>query len=179
MNDKRLSHVPGPNKYDSPIKDRQKAPAWPSSKDERFKGKKVAQPGPGEYEYRDFTSAGPKFSTGIKPHIDPFKMKTAPGPGFYDPEKSKTDIKYSMRKRTTQSMNKLSPGPGAYENDRELYYRTLPGSKIGKDARKTNFFLNTPSYKKQEPGRYEIKGFAGNDATGVPKFSFSKDLRAD
>lgn len=114
----------------------------------------------------------------MKPFIDPFKMKTAPGPGFYDPEKNKKDIKYSMRERTTQSMNKLTPGPGAYENERELYYRSLPGSKMGKDARKTNFFLNTASYKKQEPGRYNIKGFANNELTGVPKFSFSRDLRS-
>ena len=49
---------------------------------------------------------------------------------------------------------------------------------MGRDNRRSDHFLNTASYKKQEPGRYESRGFANNELTGVPKFSFSKDMRA-
>ena len=92
VNDKRLSHVPGPNNYQPPIKDKTQAPYWSVSKNERFKGKNVRHPGPGEYEYAKFTEDGPSYTTRVKPHINPFKMKTAPGPGLYSPEKPKTNI---------------------------------------------------------------------------------------
>ena len=114
MNDKRLSHVPGPNVHTNPIKDKIQAPSWPASKDERFRGRSVKQPGPGEYAYASFTEAGPKFTTRVKPAINPFKMKTDPGPGQYDPDPVKTNIQYSMRQKVNVSMNKLTPGPGAY-----------------------------------------------------------------
>jgi hypothetical protein len=104
-------------------------------------------------------------------------MKTAPGPGLYDPEKPKTNIQYSMRQKTGQSMDRKTPGPGAYEDERALHYKTLPGSKIGKDMRKSDHFLHTSSYKKQEPGQYNLHNFAGNELMGVPKFSFSRGAR--
>lgn len=84
------------------------------AKNERFKARSVKHPGPGEYEYAKFTEDGPRYTTRVKPHINPFKMKTEPGPGLYNPEKPKTDIKYSMRKKMNASMNRLTPGPGAY-----------------------------------------------------------------
>ena len=84
-----------------------------------------------------------------------------------------------MRQKMSQSAHKVPPpGPGSYVTENNLACGTKPGSVFGKDSRRSDFFLNTASYKKQEPGRYEIKGFAGNEGTGVPKFSFSKDLRA-
>ena len=92
VNDKRLSHVPGPNNYDQPVKDKTQAPYWSVSKDDRFKAHSMRQPGPGEYEYAKFTDDGPKYTTRVKPHINPFKMKTDPGPGQYSPEKPKTNI---------------------------------------------------------------------------------------
>lgn len=52
----------------------------------------MRHPGPGEYGYKTFTAAGPAFSTRVKPFIDPFKMKTKPGPGQYDPEKARNDV---------------------------------------------------------------------------------------
>ena len=124
-----------------------------------------------------FTDAGPKFSTRVKPIIDPFKMKTKPGPGLYDPEKPKTSIGYSMRKKPDSASKYMTPGPGAYGDPREQHYKTLPGSKIGKDQRKSNHFLHNSSYKKQDPGRYSLHSFASNDLMGVPKYSFSKDQR--
>lgn len=88
MNDKRLSHVPGPNVYATPAKDKSLAPSWPAAKDERFRGKSVKQPGPGEYHHAIYTDAGPKFTTRVKPFVDPMKMNRAdPGPGQYEPEK--------------------------------------------------------------------------------------------
>ena len=114
VNDKRLSHVPGPNNYDQKVSDKLEAPNWSVPKNDRFKTSKAKQPGPGEYEDADFTKAGPKFTTRVKPYINPFKMKTEPGPGLYSPEKPKKDIQYSMRKKPNGSVGQLTPGPGAY-----------------------------------------------------------------
>ena len=178
MNDKRLSHVPGPDHYTTPIKDKVEAPSWTRSLDVRFRAKTVKHPGPGEYEYAKFTDAGPKYTTRMKPFIDPFKCRTKPGPGLYDPEKPKTSLFYSLRDRTNVSCGKLlKPGPGSYGDDRAMHYRSIPGSKIGKDSRKSNHFLHTASYQKQEPGRYDLHNFANNEFMGVPKYSFSKDNR--
>lgn len=137
----------------------------------------MKQPGPGEYGHAIFTDAGPKFTTRVKPFIDPFKCRTKPGPGEYEPEKPKTNILYSMRQKPAQSMNNLTPGPGNYEDDRVLHYSTIPGSKMGKDLRKSNHFIHTASHKKQDPGRYNLEDFANNERMGVPKYSFGKDIR--
>ena len=75
-------------------------------------------------------------------------MKTEPGPGLYSPDKPKTNIQYSMRKKTGNSNNRYTPGPGAYEDERVLHYASIPGSKMGKDMRKSDHFLHTASYKK-------------------------------
>ena len=106
-------------------------------------------------------------------------MKTKPGPGLYSPKKPETQIHFSMRKKLNQSEDKRTPGPGNYNDDRELYYSKIPGtgSKMGKDMRKSDHFLHNSSYKKQEPGRYNLHDFAGNEYMGVPKFSFGNDSR--
>jgi len=101
VNDKRLSHVPAPNVYETPAKDKTAAPYWSVPRNDRFKSKFVKHPGPGEYDYKCYTDAGPKFTTRVKPEINPFKMQTKPGPGLYDPEKPKTNIKYSMRSKSS------------------------------------------------------------------------------
>ena len=59
-----------------------------------------------------------------------------------------------MRKKLNQSAGKLTPGPGSYTDDRVLHYASIPGSKMGKDVRKSNHFLHTSSYLKQDPGKY-------------------------
>ena len=97
VNDKRLSHVPGPNVHNFSITDKTQAPYWSVAKNERFKARSVKHPGPGEYEYPKFTDSGPKYTQRVKPYIDQlykeqFKMKTAPGPGLYSPEKPQTQI---------------------------------------------------------------------------------------
>ena len=104
-------------------------------------------------------------------------MKTEPGPGQYNPDPSKTNIRYSMRQRVNGSINRLTPGPGTYQDERVLHYKTIPGSKMGKDMRKSDHFLHTASFKKQEPGRYTMHNFANNELMGVPKYSLSKDMR--
>lgn len=177
VNDKRALVMPAPNMYPSPAKDKLKAPQWSLPRDERFKCRSLKQPGPGEYGYASFTDCGPKFSTRVKPVVNPFKMQTKPGPGFYDPNKPKTSIHFSIRKKTDGSNRQTTPGPGAYEDTRALHYSTLPGSKIGKDKRISNHFLHTNSYKKQDPGRYAQHDFAGNKLMGVPNFSFGRDQR--
>ena len=72
VNDKRLSHVPGPI-YATPAKDRTQYPKWSVGKERRFAGRSVGTPGPGAYREATFTDAGPKFTTRVKPFIDPFK----------------------------------------------------------------------------------------------------------
>ena len=89
VNDKRLLHVPGPV-YEIQAKDKIDFPKWSVGKEKRFAGRSVGTPGPGAYQERSFTDAGPKFTSRVKPFIDPFKMKTKPGPGFYDPQKPQT-----------------------------------------------------------------------------------------
>ena len=109
-------------------------------------------------------------------------MKTAPGPGFYDPEKPKLNIKYSMSVRLDGSNSRYSksmkqtPGPGSYSDPRAAHYGSIPGSKMGRDTRKQQF-LKTPSYGKQDPGSYKINGFANNPATGVPRYGFGTSTR--
>lgn len=168
--------------YTTPAKDKIQAPSWPSCKDERFRGKNIKQPGPGEYQHAIYTDAGPKYTTRVKPYINPWKMKTDPGPGQYEPEKAKTDIQYSMRKKFAQSIDKTTPGPGNYNDDRVKHYASIPGSKMGKEDRRSHpnmpiHYLNTASHLKQDPGRYNQHDFANNELMGVPKYSFSKDGR--
>ena len=148
VNDKRLSHVPGPNIYETPAKDKTVRPTWSIPRNDRFKVRNLKQPGPGEYEYTSFTQAGPKFTTRVKPFIDPFKMKTDPGPGLYNPEKPKTQFRYSMREKPGTAGNSMTPGPGTYSDPRKLHYKFIPGSKMGKDNRMSGHFLHTSSYKK-------------------------------
>ena len=50
------------------------------SKDERDKGK-GGGPGPGTYKLDPQIFQGPKYQLGLKPFIDPQKMKTETGPG--------------------------------------------------------------------------------------------------
>lgn len=120
VNDKRLSHVPGPI-YATPAKDRTQYPKWSVGKERRFAGRSVGTPGPGAYREATFTDAGPKFTTRVKPFIDPFKCRTKPGPGNYEPEKPQTQIKFSMSKRLTASSYaaaRNTPGPGTYGDER-------------------------------------------------------------
>ena len=172
--------MPGPV-YEIKTKDKQDFPKWSVGKEKRFAGRSVGTPGPGAYQEKSFTDAGPKFTSRVKPFIDQFKMKTKPGPGFYDPQKPQTQVHYSMSKKLTASSyaaSKNTPGPGTYGDERVAHYASIPGSKIGKDVRKQQF-LKTPSHGKQAPGNYNIKGFANNPETGVPKFGFGTSTRKE
>lgn len=44
------------------------------------------QPGPGYYEYQNTVGSNQKYQFGLKPFIDPFKMRTTTGPGDYEPK---------------------------------------------------------------------------------------------
>lgn len=83
VNDKRLSHVPSPNKYTIEVKDKRRQPNWSMSMDARFKNRGPGGPGPGNYEAQTFVADGPKFTTRIKPKIDPQKCRTKTGPADY------------------------------------------------------------------------------------------------
>jgi len=105
-------------------------------------------------------------------------MRTAPGPGNYDPPTSGAfkKLSYSMNginekviKGTDSSWP--TPGPGNYDDCINLHYKKIPGSKIHKDPRKS-FFLKTSVTGNPDPGNYEKAGFAKLNA--VPKYSFGK-----
>ena len=148
VNDKRLSHVPGPNNYYYPAKDKTIQPSWTSSKDKRFVDRKFGSPGPGNYEHRVHTADGPQYSQRPKPPVNPLKNRTITGPGDYSPSYSsakKSAPAFSIRLKTDSKKFKVSPGPGSYEDGRSLYYQTIPGSKMGNEIRKGDF-LKTASH---------------------------------
>ena len=95
MNDPRRLFVPGA-KYEIKAEDKVKFPTWTMSKDERFKNDRVKNPGPGQYEARDTVADGPKFTTRVKPFIDPRKCRTTTGPGDYDPNDQSKKVFYTM-----------------------------------------------------------------------------------
>ena len=72
------------------------------------------------------------------------------------------------------SEKKLTPGPGTYDDMRSLYYQTLPGSKIGRDNRKS-YFLKSASSEKPGPGNYASTCFT--EKSEAPKFGFGSSVR--
>lgn len=137
-------------------------PSWSLSKDERDRVHTAGgNPGPGEYKIPTKLGEAPHYYMGLKLERNFTKDKLAePGPGKYDPIKSQTTLKYTMsgKHETNVSPNKVTPGPGNYSDMRALYYQTLPGSKIGRDTRKS-YFLKSASYEKPGPGNYTTTCF--------------------
>lgn len=152
MNDPRLKHVPGA-KYDIKAEDKIKFPSWSQTKDARFKDDRVKNPGPGHYESRDLVSDGPKYTTRVKPFIDPRKCRTTTGPGDYDPANQSKKIFYSMSVKLDGPRKRGNPGPGTYESMHNLHYNKLPGSKMGRDNR-SSYFLKDNSHKSPAPVKY-------------------------
>jgi hypothetical protein len=70
---------------------------------------------------------------------------------------------------------KACPGPGSYEDMRQLHYKTLTGSKMGKDARKSYFLLDS-TYKNPNPDSYTLINFA-DGRLGAPNFGFGSSKR--
>ena len=62
-----------------------------------------------------------------------------------------------------------SPGPGAYKDVRDRYYKEIPGAKMGKDERKS-FFLQTASSDKPAPSKYKQKSHI--TANSAPRYGF-------
>ena len=92
---------------------------------------------------------------GLRPFIDPFKMRTRTGPGDYNPKglgrvRSVT-ISNKPQEKDPHVLRRI-PGPGTYDDIRDnMHYKTIGGSKMGKDLRKS-CFLNTPCYTNPGPG---------------------------
>jgi hypothetical protein len=138
VNDKRNAHVPGPNNYTAIKPDQtsraNKRPSWSCGKETRFKNYAKPTPGPGSYTIPSKGTEGFKFTTSSKPNINselsahgitasPFKMRTEPGPGNYEPPVSGAfkKLSYSISgvndkfvKGTDSSWPQ--PGPGQYDN---------------------------------------------------------------
>ena len=80
-----------------------------------------------------------QYGFGLRPFIDPFKMRTHTGPGDYNPKglsrvRSVT-ISNKPQDKDIEVLRKI-PGPGTYNDIRDnLHYKTIGGSKIGKDKR--------------------------------------------
>jgi len=86
---KDIIETPGPGTY-AASKNSLKAaqnPSWSMSKDQRDKNFSNSGPGPGTYQLKPKITEGPKYILGLKPFLDPHKNRTAPGPGFYNPQK--------------------------------------------------------------------------------------------
>ena len=109
---------------------------------------------------------GPIFTTRPKPPIDPFKCRTKPGPGEYNPPSATPHKKlsYSIRginetvPKAQREKELNTPGPGAYSSMIQTHYTSIPGSKCGRDNRKS-YFLKTSVSGNPEPGNYEKPGF--------------------
>ena len=80
----------------------------------------TTSPGPGQYQIPSRVSEGPKYILGLKPELNPFKNKTEPGPGLYDPKKPDRQFSYSIRKKNAADLSdfKITPGPGHYIDER-------------------------------------------------------------
>ena len=121
VNDKRLNHVPGPNSYTVPAKDKTTRPKWSQSVDKRFIDRNYHTPGPGNYEHRVHTADGPRFTSRPKPFINPFKNRTTTGPGDYNPNVSSVKQfapAFSMGEKLDARRSFNSPGPGYYDDGR-------------------------------------------------------------
>lgn len=112
--------MPGAGKYDVKAKDKIDFPKWTMPGEARFPTKGPGGPGPGNYNYPSFITAGPKFTTRIKPYIDPLKCRTKPGPGDHDPKIQFSEVKYSIGNKLSRSIDpmKVPPGPGSYNDMR-------------------------------------------------------------
>lgn len=69
---------------------------------------------------------------------------------------------------------KLTPGPGTYSDMINLHYSTLPGSKMGRDDRKS-YFLKSSSHEKPGPGEYVAPCFT--EKSQAPKYRFGSSTR--
>lgn len=119
----------------------------------------------------------PKYQMGLKLEPNPLKeARKLPGPGYYDPIKTGTTLMYSMSGKNDGNLSpdKLTPGPGTYSDMRNIYYSTLPGSKIGRDDRRS-YFLRSASHEKPGPGNYTTIGFT--EKSQAPKFGFGSSTR--
>jgi hypothetical protein len=76
----------------------------------------------------------------------------------------------------TKSMNNLpTPAPGQYENAHAAHYKSISGSKMGKDYRKAEF-LKTSSAGKPSAA-YNLHTFTSDPKSGTSKYSFGKNSR--
>jgi len=171
--------VPAPSAYTVPATDKtskaNSMPKWSQSKEPRFQSHislSKQTPGPGEYKIQAKVIEGPKFTTRVKPKIDPFKMKTDPGPGYYDPPTSGAfkKLSFSLTGISHSTIDRTTPGPGSYNSSDQLHYKTLTGSKMGKDKRRS-FFLQTSITGNPDSGLYEKHGF---EKLNTKTFSFGK-----
>lgn len=99
-----------------------------------------------------------------------------PGPASYNPIKSQKTLHYSMSGKNEHGNSPLKsvPGPGTYTDTRQQHYQTLPGSKMGRDDRKS-YFLKSASHEKPGPGNYQTISFTQNSQ--APKFGFGSSVR--
>ena len=81
---------------------------------------------------------------------------------------------YCDRKVKGTDNSWAGPGPGNYDDCIDLHYKSIPGSKMGKDARKS-YFLKTTVSGNPDAGNYNIPGF--KKLNGSASYSFGKSKR--
>ena len=130
-------------------------------------------PGPGSY--RTMTKSQSCFySFGLK--LKEPRASESPGPGKYNIRKSKDLIKssyiFGKEKRLQSSImtyNRLTPGPGNYEYNKNTIKVKNPKYSFGKEDRKNSYKKISPG-----PGAYNHKEFVGKEG---PKVSISKRFK--
>lgn len=148
------------------------------SKAKRFPDAKAFQPGPAEYCVPSKIVEGPRFTTRPKPPIDPFKCRTKPGPGDYNPDADKPfkKLHYSITGMNEvvpkpSRMKEINPpGPGVYQPDHLGVRPKSAQFSLGKDNR---VMTKPANIWPVAPGSHMTKSSFGVG----PQFSMSIKMR--
>ena len=108
---------------------------------------------------------GPKIAIKGKYNDNSEKLRTAPGPGLYNPSyqyrSGFSNIKYTITGRPQTSSTAFTPGPGQYPIKGDVEQRKSLG-KIGKSTRNA-----MPSSDAPGPGAYNYSTGIGADAPKI------------
>jgi hypothetical protein len=135
-------------------------------------------PGPNQYRVKSVLGTGGKqYGFGLKPFIDPFKMRTTTGPGDYNPRplgRCMSGVISSKPKEKDIRELKKIPGPGTYQETRDkVHYGHLSTTLFGKDNR-NSYFLNTRGFTNPAPGCHSTSFI---DKPTPPQFGFGSSKR--
>jgi len=165
---------PGPGNYDigSTIDKKHGAPFGTEKRNSREE--KSFVPGPGAYSSVQgesmVMSKNPTAVFGKSKRDGPAKVKVVPGPGAYDskPRVGKEGKKFSLsgRPKSCEKTRNASPGPGAYNQSKEIIEEKPKNIKFGNEKRESEIVkLKVPG-----PGQYETLEVAKKLKSSSPKW---------